>query len=120
MTFLSIPPFSSHVEFRYNLGNGVVALTSREKVTLGRRHRVSARRYHRDGALRLDDGDDVTGQSQGFLKALDLHQDLFLGNLPPGATQKYTHPTQPPPPKKKGNTKKKQVPTFLILFLFGL
>jgi coxsackievirus/adenovirus receptor len=40
-------------------------------------HRVVMKRYHRDGMLKLDDCDDVAGQSQGPLKALDLVEDAY-------------------------------------------
>lgn len=77
-TFLFISTFS----FRYNLGNGVIVLTSLEKITLNEYHKVSAKRYHRDGILSVDDMEDVAGQSSGHLKALDLAEDAYIGSVP--------------------------------------
>lgn len=45
-------------------------------------HHVVARRYHRDGVLKLDNSEDVAGQSQGSLKSLDLQEDAFVGFVP--------------------------------------
>lgn len=50
-------------------------------------HRVAAKRYHKDGVLIFNDGDDVAGQSQGMLKSLDLNQDTFIGNMPTNYTK---------------------------------
>lgn len=74
--------FYRHVQFRYNLGNGPVILTSPERVTMKTFHSVAAKRYHKDGVLIFNDGEDVVGQSQGMLKSLDLNQDTFVGNMP--------------------------------------
>lgn len=68
--------------FRYNLGNGVLVLTSLEKIALNEYHKVSAKRYHRDGILSVDDMEDVVGQSAGHLKALDLAEDAYIGSVP--------------------------------------
>lgn len=67
---------------RYNLGNGAIILTSLEKITLNEYHKVSAKRYHRDGILSVDDMEDVAGQSNGHLKALDLAEDAYIGKVP--------------------------------------
>ncbi|XP_059489147.1 agrin-like isoform X3 [Neocloeon triangulifer] len=80
--FISLAIVNGHVEFRYNLGNGPVVITSHEKVQLKKFHHVVARRYHRDGVLKLDDFEDVAGQSQGSLKSLDLQEDAFIGFVP--------------------------------------
>ncbi|CAB3365946.1 Hypothetical predicted protein [Cloeon dipterum] len=80
--FISLAIVNSHLEFRYNLGNGPVVITSHEKVHLKKFHHVVARRYHRDGVLKLDDFEDVAGQSQGSLKSLDLQEDAFVGYVP--------------------------------------
>jgi len=76
-----------YVQFKYNLGNGPVVLMSPEKVTMKTFHRVAAKRYHKDGGLIFNDGEDVVGQSQGMLKSLDLNQDTFIGNMPTNYTK---------------------------------
>lgn len=72
---------------RYNLGNGAIVLTSLEKITLNEYHKVSAKRYHRDGILSVDDMEDVAGQSTGHLKALDLTEDTYIGRVPTNFTR---------------------------------
>lgn len=74
--------FFSFVQFRYNLGNGAVILTSPDRVTLKTFHRVIAKRYHKDGVLIFNGGEEVAGQSEGMLKSLDLKQDTYIGNIP--------------------------------------
>lgn len=80
--FVSLAIIRGYVEFRYNLGNGPIIITSSNKVHLNRFHRVIVKRYHRDGMLKLDEGEDMAGQSTGSLKALDLVEDAFIGYVP--------------------------------------
>ncbi|XP_014210808.1 agrin-like [Copidosoma floridanum] len=80
--FVSIAIVDGFVQFRYNLGNGPVILTSPERVTMKKFHKIAAKRYHKDGILVFNDNDEVTGQSEGFLKSLDLNHDTFIGNIP--------------------------------------
>jgi agrin len=75
------------VEFRYNLGAGAVVIRSQERVALRAFHRVAAKRYHRDGLLKLDDAEDVAGQSQGALKSLDLADFAYVGYVPTNVTR---------------------------------
>ena len=39
------------------------------------------RRYHRDGFLRVDGGERVTGQSRGSLRTLDVGELTYLGGV---------------------------------------
>ncbi|KAK9890325.1 hypothetical protein WA026_010423 [Henosepilachna vigintioctopunctata] len=87
--FISLALVNGHVEFRYDLGNGPVVIRSANKIKLMRFHRVVLKRYHRDGLLKLDDQEDIGGQSQGNLKALDLLDDTFLGFIPTNFSQVY-------------------------------
>ncbi|CAB3372768.1 Hypothetical predicted protein [Cloeon dipterum] len=80
--FISLAVVNGFVEFRYNLGSGPVVITSHEKVQLRKFHHLVARRYQRDGVLRLDNTVDVAGQSPGILKSLDLVEDAFVGSVP--------------------------------------
>ncbi|XP_072942741.1 agrin-like isoform X4 [Epargyreus clarus] len=80
--YVSLALVKGFLEFRYNLGNGAIVLTSLEKISLNEYHKVSAKRYHRDGILSVDDMEDVTGQSSGNLKALDLAEDAYIGSVP--------------------------------------
>nr|XP_033325096.1 agrin-like isoform X2 [Megalopta genalis] len=87
--FVSLAIVDGHVQFRYNLGNGLVNLTSPERVTMKTFHRVAAKRYHKDGVLIFNDGEDVVGQSQGMLKLLDLNQNTYIGNMPTNFSKVY-------------------------------
>lgn len=80
--FVSLAIVNGYIEFRYNLGNGPIIITSLNKVHLNQFHRVIIKRYHRDGMLKLDEGEDIAGQSGGSLKALDLAEDAFIGYFP--------------------------------------
>ncbi|GBP15490.1 Agrin [Eumeta japonica] len=79
--FVSLAMVNGYLEFRYNLGNGAIVLTSLEKIALNEYHKVSAKRYHRDGILSVDDMEDIAGQSSGNLKALDLADDTYIGKV---------------------------------------
>ncbi|KAJ9599102.1 hypothetical protein L9F63_010416, partial [Diploptera punctata] len=87
--FVSLSLVSGYVEFRYNLGNGPVVITSLDRVEMKKFHRVVAKRYHRDGILQLDDYEHVAGQSQGSLKALDLVEDAYVGYVPTNVTKVF-------------------------------
>ena len=80
--FVSLAIVNGFVEFRYNLGNGPVVITSLDKVQLKKFHRVIIKRYHKDGILKLDEEEDIAGQSAGSLRALDLIEDAFIGFVP--------------------------------------
>ena len=72
----------SHVEFRYNLGSGPAVIRTLKKISLGHWHRIQAKRWHRDGMLKLDDHDNVDGQSKGSLRSLEVPESSFVGGLP--------------------------------------
>lgn len=57
-------------------------------------HRIVAKRYHKDGVLIFNDGDDIAGQSQGMLKSLDLNQDTYIGSVPTNYTRLVEHVTE--------------------------
>ena len=46
-------------------------------------HRVQAKRWHRDGMLKLDNSEDVSGQSGGDLRSLDIDREsTYVGGIP--------------------------------------
>ena len=58
-------------------------IRSHVPITPGHWHRVQAKRWHRDGMLRLDDGEDVSGSSGGDLRALDIDREsMYIGGIP--------------------------------------
>lgn len=85
--FISLALINGFVEFKYNLGNGPVVIRSLDKIQLGNFHRVILKRYHKDGVLKLDDGEEVAGQAIGSLKALDLLEDTYIGYIPTNHTR---------------------------------
>ncbi|XP_048504803.1 agrin-like isoform X3 [Athalia rosae] len=87
--FVSLAIVGGYVQFRYNLGNGPVVLTAPHKATMKTFHKVTAKRYRKDGVLIFNNGDDVTGQSEGMLESLDLNQNTFIGNMPTNHSKVY-------------------------------
>nr|XP_022901915.1 agrin-like isoform X3 [Onthophagus taurus] len=87
--FVSLALVNGFVQFKYNLGNGPVIITSLDRIQLKRFHKVIIKRYHRDGILKVDDNEDVAGQSQGNLRALDLEEDAFIGYVPSNYSRVY-------------------------------
>ncbi|RZF33915.1 hypothetical protein LSTR_LSTR012257 [Laodelphax striatellus] len=80
--FVSLAIVDGFIEFRYNLGNGPVIIKSVQRIQMRKFHRVTAKRYQRDGLLQVDSAEPVAGQSQGTLRALDLLEDAFVGYVP--------------------------------------
>lgn len=80
--FLALSLRNGHVEFRYDLGSGAAILKTPEKIKVGTFHRVTARRFGKDGILKLDDGPDVSSTSPGMMRSLNLVTPIYLGSLP--------------------------------------
>ena len=64
------------------MGSGAAIIKSAEKVLSNHYHRIVARRNDKEGILRLDDGQNVVGDSPGNLKSLNLGTDIYLGYVP--------------------------------------
>ena len=71
-----------YIEFRYDLGTGPSLIRSLREIKLGQWHRVQARRWHKDGILKVDLEEDVVGQSQGSLRSLDIGEPTYVGGIP--------------------------------------
>lgn len=80
--FISLSINDGFVEFRYDLGTGPALLKSRQRIRLGQWHRVQAKRWHRDGMLKVDQHDNVDGHSEGALRSLDIRQPTYVGGVP--------------------------------------
>lgn len=76
--------FSPHrfVEFKYNLGNGAVVLTSAHPITIGTQHKIVAKRYQKDGLLQFENYEPVRSVSTGSLRSLDLNDNAYIGYVP--------------------------------------
>ncbi|KAM9630106.1 basement membrane-specific heparan sulfate proteoglycan core protein isoform 9-T9 [Morphnus guianensis] len=81
--FVALAMAGGHLEFRYELGSGLAVLRSTEPVTLGRWHRVTAERVHKDGTLAVDDAAPVKRSSPGKSQGLNLRTPLYLGGTEP-------------------------------------
>ena len=65
----------------------MAVMESAHRLVPGAWARVQARRWHRDGMLKVavdgSTGDDVSGQSGGDLRSLDIDREpSFVGGLP--------------------------------------
>ncbi|XP_050532357.1 agrin-like [Daktulosphaira vitifoliae] len=80
--FISIAIVNKFVEFKYNLGNGAVILTSLHPIIIGRKHKIIAKRYQRDGLLQFEDYEPVRSVSMGSLRSLDLNDNAYVGYVP--------------------------------------
>ena len=87
--FLSVTLRRGYVEFRYDLGSGLAVIRSTRRLVPGRWHRIQAKRWHKDGMLKVDGLDDVSGQSGGDLRSLDIDREpTFVGGIPGPRTGK--------------------------------
>ena len=71
-----------YIEFRYDLGTGPSLIRSLREIKVGQWHRVQAKRWHKDGILKVDQEEDVVGQSQGSLRSLDIGEPTYVGGIP--------------------------------------
>ncbi|KFV61221.1 Basement membrane-specific heparan sulfate proteoglycan core protein, partial [Dryobates pubescens] len=89
--FVALAMVGGHLEFRYELGSATLlspnrarqAWRRREPVALGRWHRVTAERVHKDGSLALDEAAPVKRSSPGKSQGLNLRSPLYLGGTEP-------------------------------------
>uniref|UniRef100_G3US27 Uncharacterized protein n=1 Tax=Meleagris gallopavo TaxID=9103 RepID=G3US27_MELGA len=81
--FVALAMVSGHLEFHYELGSGTAVLRSVEPVALGRWHRVTAERVHKDGTMVVDGSAPVQRSSPGKSQGLNLHSPLYLGGVEP-------------------------------------
>ena len=71
------------MEFRYDLGSGIAVIKSSILITPNKWHRVQAKRWHKDGMLKIDNHEDISGQSGGNLRSLDIDREpMYIGGIP--------------------------------------
>ena len=80
--FIAIVMRSGRVEFWYDLGQGAIAITSTQTLTLNTWHSIQASRMGRVGELVVDGMPAVTGTSVGSFTMLQVSSDLYLGAAP--------------------------------------
>ena len=76
-----------YVEFRYDLGDGAAILRSVSRLVSGSTYHITAKRYNRDGLLRVDGEEDVKGTSPGSMKSLNLDHGGYIGYVPLNSTK---------------------------------
>jgi agrin len=84
---LFLSRFRRYVEFRYDLGDGAAILRSSSRVLSGSNYHITAKRYNRDGLLRVDGEEDVKGTSPGAMKSLNLDHGGYMGFVPLNSTK---------------------------------
>ncbi|KAL5014686.1 hypothetical protein ScPMuIL_008956, partial [Solemya velum] len=80
--FISLTVKDGFVEFRYDLGSGMVKLRSRYTIKLQEFHRVVARRTGPEGVLIVDNTEAVTDNSPYTSTSLNLATPVYLGFIP--------------------------------------
>ncbi|XP_073654199.1 agrin isoform X7 [Tursiops truncatus] len=80
--FVSLALHDRVLEFRYDLGKGAAVIRSKEPVALGAWTRVSLERNGRKGAMRVNDGPRVLGESPVPHTVLNLKEPLYVGGAP--------------------------------------
>ncbi|XP_035709385.1 agrin isoform X4 [Folsomia candida] len=85
--FFSLALIDGYVEFRYDLGDGPAILRSSSRLISGSNYHIMAKRYNRDGLLRVEGEDDIKGTSPGSMKSLNLDHGGYLGFTPLNSTK---------------------------------
>ncbi|XP_044524562.1 agrin [Gracilinanus agilis] len=84
--FVSLALHGGHLEYRYDLGKGAAVIRSKEPIALNKWTQVSLERNGRKGAMRVNDGDRVLGESPKSRKmphtVLNLKEPLYVGGAP--------------------------------------
>ncbi|XP_055335566.1 basement membrane-specific heparan sulfate proteoglycan core protein-like [Paramacrobiotus metropolitanus] len=79
--FLSLAIRGGALNLRFDLGSGMTNLQSMLQVQLGRWYHVQIMRRGRKATMKINDEEEVTGESQGRLTGLNLATNLYLGGV---------------------------------------
>ncbi|KAG8434439.1 hypothetical protein GDO86_012708 [Hymenochirus boettgeri] len=80
--FVSLSLHEGYLEYRYDLGKGAAVIKSREKIPLNTWVIVSIGRSGRKGLMRINNIEQVTGESPAPHTALNLKEPLYVGGAP--------------------------------------
>ena len=80
--FISLGLANHHLVFKFELGSGVVTLTSLQSITQNVWHWVKIVREMKEAVLFVDSQKKVIGHSKGKFVGLDLLQPIYVGALP--------------------------------------
>ena len=65
------------------MGSGLAVIKSSQPISPLHWHKIQAKRWHKDGMLKIDKGENVVGQSGGDLRSLDIEREsTFIGGIP--------------------------------------
>lgn len=70
-----------HVEYKYELGDGVVTIRSEEPISMDDWHKIRISKYKQEGTLDVDNQPRVTGRSPGNYDELNLQEMLYIGGI---------------------------------------
>ncbi|KAM4651283.1 agrin isoform 2-T2 [Discoglossus pictus] len=80
--FVSLALHDGHLEYRYDLGKGVAVIKSKDRIPLNTWVSISLERSGRKGLMRINNMEQVTGESPAPHTALNLKEPLFVGGAP--------------------------------------
>ncbi|KAM5140325.1 agrin [Mantella aurantiaca] len=80
--FVSLALHDGHLEYRYDLGKGAAVIRNKEKIPLNTWISVTLERNGRKGQMRINNKEQVTGESPTPHNALNLKESLYVGGAP--------------------------------------
>ncbi|MEE6485074.1 hypothetical protein FKM82_014154 [Ascaphus truei] len=80
--FVSLALHNGHLEYRYDLGKGAALIKSKDRIPLNSWVSVSLERSGRKGLMRINNIEQVTGESPAPHTALNLKEPLYVGGTP--------------------------------------
>ncbi|NWY02494.1 EGFLA protein, partial [Nothoprocta ornata] len=80
--FMSLAIIRRNLQFRFNCGTGVAAITSENKIKLGNWHSVTVFRDGVNGWLKMDNDAPVMGKSQGQYSKITFRTPFYVGGAP--------------------------------------
>ncbi|KAJ7306392.1 hypothetical protein JRQ81_009738 [Phrynocephalus forsythii] len=80
--FVSLALHDGHLEYRYDLGKGAAVIRSKEVIPLNTWTSVSLERSARKGAMRINHGERIMGESPLPHTSLNLKEPLYVGGAP--------------------------------------
>ncbi|XP_063292084.1 agrin isoform X1 [Pelobates fuscus] len=80
--FVSLALHDGHLEYRYDLGKGAAVIKSKDKIQLNTWISVTLERTRRKGLMRINNKEQVTGESPAPHTALNLKESLYVGGAP--------------------------------------
>ncbi|NWI13936.1 EGFLA protein, partial [Crypturellus soui] len=80
--FMSLAIIRRNLQFRFNCGTGIAAITSENKIKLGNWHSVTVFRDGVNNWLKMDNDAPVMGKSQGQYSKITFRTPFYVGGAP--------------------------------------